>query len=122
LRTLLSELGAFRPALLERPRFVVYSRGDLAIGRTLPELDGQSDTPRISAHTGEGITPLLHRIVDRLDAMDQETVAWDPPTVSEAAPEIATESFADRVDAGTDLGAEFWPRAYYVDAPRHGAR
>src|SRR5690606_6842831 len=72
LRVLLGELRAFRPALLERPRFVVYGRSDLAVGRELPPLDGQKETPRVSAHTGEGVAEILHRIADQLDEMDRE--------------------------------------------------
>lgn len=114
LRVLLGELRAFRPALLERPRFVVYSRSDLAVGRELPALDGQSETPRVSAHTGAGITEILHRIADQLDLMDRENPPEELPPLPPAS-EPASVAFADRIDSGKPLGAEFWPRAYYVE-------
>ncbi len=55
-RILLAELGAFRPALLDRPRLVVGSRRDLAPDEPLPpvELDHV-----ISAVTGAGLPPLV---------------------------------------------------------------
>jgi GTPase len=116
LQVLLGELRAFRPALLDRPRFVVYSRSDLAVGRSLPLLDGQLETPRISAHTGEGVTRILHWIADRLDEMDRESlIVEELPPLEPDATGPASESFADRIDAGVPLGPEFWPRAYYVD-------
>lgn len=116
LQVLLGELRAFRPALLDRPRFVVYSRSDLAVGQSLPALDGQLETPRISAHTGQGVTQILHWIADQLDQMDRESViVEEPPPLEPNANSPASEAFADRVDAGLPLGPEFWPSAYYVD-------
>lgn len=38
LATLLHELDSFSPALVRRPRLIVYSRADLATGRELPDL------------------------------------------------------------------------------------
>jgi len=58
LKVLLGELGAYRPDLLDRPRLIVGSRSDVA------EADVVFDGERISAMTGEGLDPLVHRLVD----------------------------------------------------------
>ena len=58
LEVLLGELGAYRPELLDRPRLIVGSRSDVA------EADVVFDGERISAMTGEGLDPLVHRLVD----------------------------------------------------------
>lgn len=55
--TLLRELGNYDPTLLERPRLIVGSRSDAGPNT---EWDGE----RISAATGEGITPLLGHLTD----------------------------------------------------------
>ena len=56
LRVLLSELGSYRPDLLERPRLVVGSKSDVARdGEGICELV-------ISAATGDGIAALLQRL------------------------------------------------------------
>jgi GTP-binding protein len=56
LRVLLSELGSYRPDLLERPRLVVGSKSDVARdGDDICELV-------ISAATGDGIAELLQRL------------------------------------------------------------
>jgi GTP-binding protein len=60
-RTLLSELGRYRPELLERPRLVVGTKADAAgPGGSLES--GPWDGLRISAVTGEGLPDLLHRM------------------------------------------------------------
>lgn len=56
-RILLAELANYRPALLERPRLVVGTKADAAPDAAWPEM-------RISAATGEGLRPLLHRLAD----------------------------------------------------------
>lgn len=61
LEILLRELGDFNPQLLERPRVVVVSKGDLQ-----PEVD-LPGVKVISAMTGEGVTDLLHEIADLVD-------------------------------------------------------
>lgn len=69
LRVLFSELRAFRPALLERPRVVCYSRADLTIGQELPPL---LDAPplRVSAHTGAGVSALLQELARLFAALE----------------------------------------------------
>ena len=56
---LLQELGNYRPELLERPRIVVGAKADAAA----LDWDGE----RISAATGEGVRPLLGRLMDLVD-------------------------------------------------------
>jgi GTP-binding protein len=56
LRVLLSELGSYRPELLERPRLVVGSKADLA-----GDDDGLCDLV-LSAATGEGVGALSERL------------------------------------------------------------
>jgi GTP-binding protein len=65
-RTLLEELGRYRPELLERPRLTVGTKADVAV---LPW-----DGLRISAVTGEGVRPLLGRLL----AMVEEARAAEP--------------------------------------------
>jgi GTPase len=57
LRVLLSELGSYRPELLERPRLVVGSKADVA-----PDAEGVCELT-LSAATGEGMRDLLVRLV-----------------------------------------------------------
>jgi GTP-binding protein len=57
-RVLLHELESYQPELLERPRVVVGSRGDLA------DIDVDFDGPRIAAVTGAGIPDLLGRMAE----------------------------------------------------------
>jgi GTP-binding protein len=53
---LLHELGNYEPDLLERPRVVVGTKADAAV----LDWDGE----RISAATGDGVRPLLGRVMD----------------------------------------------------------
>ncbi len=74
LRILLGELGGYQPALLERPRMVVGSKGDLGHG-DLGHGDLGHDEPFcdliVSAATGAGVQAL----VDKLAALVQEVRA-----------------------------------------------
>jgi GTP-binding protein len=58
LRVLLSELEAYRPELLDRPRLVYGTKADL-LGDTAA---GGWDGPAISAVTGDGVRPLMGRL------------------------------------------------------------
>jgi GTP-binding protein len=70
--TLLDELGRYQPSLLERPRLVVGSRGDLASDE--PE-EGLYDLV-ISAVTHQGLEALLARLATMVvDARAQEASA-----------------------------------------------
>ena len=60
-RILLEELAAYRPELAERPRIVVGSKVDD------PRADPGWEGEMISAITGEGLRPLIGRIVDLVD-------------------------------------------------------
>jgi GTP-binding protein len=59
LDVLLTELGAYRPDLLDRPRVVVGSRADMLAGSDAGGAGDGLEEPRISAVTGEGIPRLL---------------------------------------------------------------
>ena len=62
---LLHELGNYEPELLERPRVVVGTKADAAV----LDWDGE----RISAATGDGVRPLLGRVMDLVaDARNTE--------------------------------------------------
>lgn len=95
LTTLLHELESFGAGLVRRPRLVVYSRADLAIGRDLPDLNpaaslpvpawagdpeiaagGPGGTLRISAVTGEGIPELLRRLRAGLALIMESEAEW----------------------------------------------
>jgi GTP-binding protein len=71
-RILLSELGSYRPELLERPRIVVGSKGDVGA-----DDEGVSDMV-LSAASGEGIGAL----VERLGVLVQEVRAEAAGAVS----------------------------------------
>jgi GTP-binding protein len=58
-RVLLDELARYRPELLERPRLTIGTKADVA---TLPW-----EATRVSAVTGEGVTPLLGRLATLVD-------------------------------------------------------
>ncbi|MEA3077738.1 MAG: GTPase [Actinomycetota bacterium] len=58
-RILLDELGRFQPALLERPRLIVGSKADAAVGD-----DVEWDGLRVSAATGEGLNVVLGQLAD----------------------------------------------------------
>lgn len=69
LAILLGELDAYSPELLGRPRVVVVGKADLAEAR----LAGVDGAMVVSAVTGEGISPLLHRIADLVEQSQRET-------------------------------------------------
>ncbi|MCU1451352.1 MAG: GTPase Obg [Acidimicrobiales bacterium] len=69
-RILLDELGRYEPELLERPRVTVGTKADVAV---LPWEGG-----RISAVTGEGVRPLLGRLM----GLVEEARAAEPVTDS----------------------------------------
>jgi GTPase len=121
--TLLHELGSFSAALLKRPRILCFSRIDLAPDAT-PILAGET-VPAISAHTGQGIPELLQKIGEQLLHLRlRDQAALEMPEEGSAAvlPEEPA-SFADRVDAGEDLGPCPWPRRFLseVGEPAHSA-
>ncbi len=57
---LLTELGAYRPDLLTRPRLLVGSKADQASGATLAAWRG----PRISAIIGDGVAEVVGRLAE----------------------------------------------------------
>ena len=87
---LLSELEAYRPELLDRPRLTVGSRSDVADAEVAFEGD------RISAMTGEGLDPLVHRLADL--AAEARVVPTERPAVVVHRP--ATEDV--NVERGED--------------------
>ena len=95
LAVLLGELGDYRAALLERPRVVIGSKGDVAAY----ELDGVDS---LSAVTGEGVDALVGRLAqlvtrarrDEADQQELEVVVHRPVseeiTVARDAPGVWT--------------------------------
>jgi GTP-binding protein len=81
LRTLLDEVAAFDPALLERPRLVVLGKRDLQVApgaaeRLRAEIEGEgSGLAEISAVTGLGLAELARRlyrmVADHRDGRDE---------------------------------------------------
>ena len=67
LEILLSELGQYRPALLERPRLVVGSRTDVVPADERPAPSSYGGAFEISAATGEGIPTLVGRLADLVE-------------------------------------------------------
>ncbi|MPZ51700.1 MAG: GTPase ObgE [Acidimicrobiia bacterium] len=70
LDVLTSELDSFSADLARRPRLTAISKGDS------PEADEAAallpDAMVISAMTGEGLTPFLHRVADIVDSAERE--------------------------------------------------
>ena len=87
---LLSELEAYRPELLDRPRLTVGSRSDVA------DADVAFEGNRISAMAGEGLDPLVHRLADL--AAEARVVPAERPVVVVHRP--ATEDV--NVERGED--------------------
>jgi GTPase len=69
LRILLSELGSYRPELLDRPRVLVGSKVDVAA-----DGDGVCDTV-LSAATGEGVPALVARLATLVDEARRQAAA-----------------------------------------------
>jgi GTP-binding protein len=79
-RTLLQEMAAYSPALLERPRAVVATKGDIAVPDRVERLAAaaaRDQTPFfvISAQTGEGLEPLMDWVAETLDRTAPVAVA-----------------------------------------------
>ena len=72
LATIEAELEAFNPELLERPRLLVGSKSDAAREERREELVAAAEERglpyfEISSATGDGVKPLLHELVVRLN-------------------------------------------------------
>ena len=76
---LIDELGRYQPALLERPRLVVGTKADVA---TQPW-----EGLRISAVTGEGLRPMLGRVVAMVEEARREQPAREGFVIHRPAPE-----------------------------------
>lgn len=72
------EMALFSPRLAEKPQIVVLNKMDLPQARAIwPQIEGEMrrrGTPvaSISALTGEGVRPLLHRVADLLEQLPEE--------------------------------------------------
>ena len=94
---LLSELEAYRPELLDRPRLTVGSRSDVADAEVAFEGD------RISAMTGEGLDLLGHRLADL--AAEARVAPTERPAVvvhRPATEDVNVERGEDGTWEGTD--------------------
>ncbi len=78
-QALLHELGNYRPELLDRPRIVVGTKADSA--------DLEWDGERVSAATGEGIRPLLGRLMDLVHEARNEVPVADTYIIHRPEPE-----------------------------------
>jgi len=80
-QVLLEEMGRYRPDLLRRPRLTVGSKADMAG----PEVDWTGD--RISAVTGDGVRPLVGRLVQLVEEARAAEPVPDSFVVHEPLPE-----------------------------------
>jgi GTP-binding protein len=78
-RVLLDELRRYKPELLERPRITVGTKADVAT----MEWDGE----RISAVTGDGVRPLVGRLVQLVDEARAAEPVAEAFVVHEPLPE-----------------------------------
>ncbi|MBP7669081.1 MAG: GTPase ObgE [Candidatus Eisenbacteria bacterium] len=107
LALLRDELARWSAELGSKEAIVCYSKGDLLAAEArgaLPELEG-ARPPVISAHTGEGITPLLHELAERVR------------TVSRSELREGGASGADATDAEEELpdfGERPWPTRWVL--------
>jgi len=90
--TLLTELGRYRPELLDRPRVVIGTKADAAVQGV-----GPWDGMRISAVTGEGLPDLLHRMAALVGEARTARPARDAFVVHRPEPEGVR---VDRADDG----------------------
>ncbi len=89
LDVLLQELGDYRPELLDRPRVVVGTKGDLV---EQPHFDG----PVISAVTGQGIPELIGELVRQVGAARESQSDPEAFVVHRPEPEgIRVERYDD---------------------------
>jgi len=108
-RILLQELGRFSSELLERPRLDVGTKADVAAA------DAEWDGLRISAVTGDGLSPLLHRLVALVEEQRSEGPVTQAFVVHRPEPEgvsvrramdgalVVTGRAAERAVAVSDL-------------------
>ncbi len=115
LATLLYELESFSPALVRRPRLMVYSRSDLVAARDLPDLGptsepgGTAAALRISAATGEGVPELLQRVsveLARIEESEAEWVVSEEPAGDEPGPPDADDGALSAAPCGDRAGSE----------------
>jgi GTPase len=90
-RVLLDELRRYKPELLDRPRLIVGTKADVA---TLP-WEGE----RISAVTGDGVRPLVGRLI----TLVEEARAAEPVADSFVLHEPLPEGFHIERDASGDF-------------------
>lgn len=89
-RILLGELQRYRPELLDRPRIVCGSKGDIASSEALAGV--QDGIPVISAVTGSGMATLITRLAAlvtraRETEVDTDTGIGRPPASMDVGPE-----------------------------------
>ncbi len=83
LEVLLSELGRYRPELLERPRLAVGSRADTAPGACFGFGDG-----RLSSVTGEGVSEVLGELARMVAATRTSEPVCEAPVVHRPLPSV----------------------------------
>jgi GTP-binding protein len=97
LEILLSELGQYRPELLERPRVVAGSRADVLPPGERPEPSSYGATVEISAATGEGLDRLVASLAEMVEHSRAETRGprRSPVVHRPTAEEVAVQKVAD---------------------------
>jgi GTP-binding protein len=101
LATLLRELGRYRDELLERPRLVVGSKGDLLDAGTGTEFEGSGVELVISAVDGEGLDVLVGRLGEMVvaaRAADDQTSSDEGFVIHRPEPEGLRVGRADNGD------------------------
>jgi len=112
------EIESFSQSLARRPRLVAFSRADIHDGEhPYPEIEREAPIA-FSAHTGEGVDPLLWRLCARLIEIDRTAASRAAGAGAPPAPtgpvSLSDLPFALRVDQGGDLGPHPWPERYFV--------
>ncbi|MGE0879888.1 MAG: GTPase ObgE [Acidimicrobiia bacterium] len=93
---LLNELGSYDASMLDRPRLVVGSKGDVAGGLSSGEVT--PPWPVMSAVTGDGVRPILGRLVQLVTEARQAEPVGEPVVILRPVPD---DVWVEREDDGS---------------------
>ena len=112
------ELAAYNADIAHRPQIIaankidaIYADGEDPIARIKAEFEPQGyEVMPISAVTGEGIKPLLYKVSNMLDNLDEEPIIFEQEYFPEFLNDVSDEPFTVTYDELED--------EYVVEGPR----